>query len=116
VAELADEYQKLAAEIDALYAEREASAILHKLADRSREPSLARLLRAEAALVEAVSLPVQRLRVASHLMERIRRQASIAAAKDSPPGTQSCSSSPRPRDASDSPGWAMPRPPCTAPG
>jgi hypothetical protein len=84
VAELADEYQKLAAEIDALYAEREASATLHKLADRSREPSLARLLRAEAALVEAVSLPVQRLRVASHLMERIRRQASIAAAKESP--------------------------------
>ena len=83
-AELAEEYRKLAAEIDALYAEREASAMLRELADQSRQPSLARLLRAEATLLEAASLSMQRFVVASHLMERIRRQLPIAATKESP--------------------------------
>ncbi len=83
-AALADAYEELAAGIDALYARREASAMLRELAGRSREPSLAQLLRAEASLLEAASQPEQRLGVASQVMERIRSQLPLAAAKESP--------------------------------
>ena len=71
-AQVADQYEEIAASIDALYATAGAVVELRRLADHSAEPALADVLRKGALDLESATAPAMRLGVASKLMADLR--------------------------------------------
>jgi hypothetical protein len=82
---VADLYEEIATDIDALYASEGTVAALRTLAERSQDPELSKILRGGAKRLAADDAPAARVAVANQLMAALRQR--FQAGPNETPGT-----------------------------